>query len=201
MNVIFIRPVGFAANSYLLTEDGRTAVAIDPAQPRILSEAEKYGLTVETALLTHGHFDHIGGCAALKRAGARIGCLTEEAALATGNDNMGLEFGHPVPPFSVDFTFSDGEELAFSGIGFRVLATPGHTAGSCCLIVPAARLLFSGDTLFFGDTGRCDLPTGDEKSMKSSLKKLALLPDMKVYPGHGMPTTLGEEKQRGIIGL
>ena len=66
MQVYKIYPIGFAANSYLITADGKSAVAVDPAQPRILDEAKKRGLEVKYVLLTHGHFDHIGGCAALQ---------------------------------------------------------------------------------------------------------------------------------------
>lgn len=200
MQIITISPVGFAANTYLLTEDGVNAVAIDPAQPRILQEAERRGFCVQFALLTHGHFDHIGGCAALQAAGAKIGCLNAEKALALGNDNMGAEFGVKVPPFSVDFTFSDGEILDLCGIKLQALATAGHTAGSCCLRVGDA--LFTGDTLFAGDVGRTDLPTGSSAALRESLKKLARMEgDCTVYPGHGMKTSLDKERKYGYLQL
>ena len=127
MTIHKIYPEGFASNCYLLTADGKTAVAIDPAQPRILREAEARGLQVTFVLLTHGHFDHIGGCAALQSAGAKIGCSETEKPLALGKDNLGEAHGAPVPAFSVDFTVRGGEELRLCGIDFRVIATPGHT--------------------------------------------------------------------------
>ena len=68
MQIVKIAPRGFAANAYLLTEDGENAVVIDPAQPQVLAEAKRRGLCVKFALLTHGHFDHVGGCAALSAA-------------------------------------------------------------------------------------------------------------------------------------
>ena len=93
MQVIKIYPKGFASNTYLVTEDGKRAVAIDPAQPRVLKEAEKRGLNVEYVLLTHGHFDHTGGCAALQAQGAKVGCLEAEKPLATGEENLAAYFG------------------------------------------------------------------------------------------------------------
>ncbi len=197
MQIYPIRPVGFAANAYCLTEDGTNAVVIDPAQPSVLREAEKRGLFVRFALLTHGHFDHIGGCAALQERGAKIGCLRGEVSLARGRENMGEAFGVRVPPFSVDFTLSDGETVTLCGMEISVMGTPGHTAGSCCLLVGDA--LFSGDTLFCRDCGRTDLPTGSETALRESLRRLARLPNRTVYPGHGMPTTLQEEKLYGVL--
>ena len=88
INVIKIEPVGFASNSYLVTADGKNAVAIDPAQPRVLEEAVRRGLKIKYVLLTHGHFDHIGGCAALRCDGAKIGCLEEERETALGKNNL-----------------------------------------------------------------------------------------------------------------
>lgn len=195
MNKIYkIYPIGFAANSYLITADGKSAVAVDPAQPRILDEAKKRGLEVKYVLLTHGHFDHIGGCAALQAAGAKVGCLEAERALATGKNNLAEEFGVPMSAFTVDFTFRDGDQLDLCGIHVRVVATPGHTSGGACFI--AGDRLFTGDTLFAGDVGRTDLPTGSGAALTASLKKLyALEGDFVVCPGHGEDSTLSYERQ------
>lgn len=193
MKIYKIYPQGFASNCFLVTGDGKNAIAIDPAQPRVLDEAERHGLKIKYALLTHGHFDHIGGCAAVSEAGAKIGCLAAERELALGIANMGRAFGVRVPPFPVDFTFEDGDELDLCGVKLRVLATPGHTAGSCCLMTENA--LFTGDTLFAGDVGRTDLPTGDSATLKESLQKLAALEgDFTVYAGHGADSTLERER-------
>lgn len=193
MQVFKIYPQGFAANSYLLTQDEKTAVVIDPAQPRIADEAKRRGLTVTHVLLTHGHFDHIGGCAALQAEGAKVGCLAKEAPLALGKNNMADYFGGHVPPFSVDFTFGDGDILSLDGMQFLVIATPGHTAGGACFCV--GDHLFTGDTLFAGDIGRSDLPTGSGAQLTESVKKLyALQGDFTVCPGHGEDTTLEYER-------
>lgn len=193
MQVFKIYPQGFAANSYFLTQDEKTAVVIDPAQPRIADEAKRCGLTVTHVLLTHGHFDHIGGCAALQAEGAKVGCLAKEAPLALGKNNMADYFGGHVPPFSVDFTFGDGDILSLDGMQFLVIATPGHTAGGACFCV--GDHLFTGDTLFAGDIGRSDLPTGSGAQLTESVRKLyAIQGDFTVCPGHGEDTTLEYER-------
>lgn len=197
MHILPILPAGFAANCYLVYERETDVVAIDPATPEVAAEAERRGLKIKYGLLTHGHFDHIGGCAAIEALGAQIGCMDAERALALGKDNMGAEFGRIVPPFHVHFTFRGGEELAVCGMRFGVLATPGHTAGSCCFLTDEA--IFTGDTLMRRSFGRCDLPTGNTSAMKSSLARLANLENRTVYPGHGMPTTLEEEKKYGYL--
>lgn len=193
MQVFKIYPQGFAANSYFLTQDEKTAVVIDPAQPRIADEAKRRGLTVTHVLLTHGHFDHIGGCAALQAEGAKVGCLAKEAPLALGKNNMADYFGGHVPPFSVDFTFGDGDILSLDGMQFLVIATPGHTAGGACFCI--GDHLFTGDTLFAGDIGRSDLPTGSGAQLTESVRKLyAIQGDFTVCPGHGEDSTLEYER-------
>ncbi len=199
MQVFKIYPVGFASNSYLITTDGKTALCIDPAQPRILDEAKKRGLNVTHVLLTHGHFDHIGGVAVLQKAGAQAGCLAGEERLAL-NNNLADFFGEEeVEPFKIDFTVKDGEELELAGIKIKVISTAGHTAGGACYLIE--NNLFTGDTLFEGSVGRSDLPTGNGAELLKSVKRLyALAGDYKVYAGHGEDTTLeNERKYNGVI--
>ena len=200
MQVYKFNPYGFASNSYLLTEDGKSAVCIDPSQPRILREAKKLGLTVTHVLLTHGHFDHIGGIAALQEEGAKVGCLYGEERLAIA-DNLSdtLGEGLKIPPFFIDFTVKDGELLELADMQIKVIATPGHTAGSACYL--AGNCLFTGDTLFQGSVGRWDLPTGKFSSLEASVKKLyALEGDYTIYAGHGDDTTLeNERKYNGVV--
>ena len=194
MQVLKIYPKGFAANTYLLTEDGVHAVAVDPAQTRIADEAARRGLTVTHVLLTHGHFDHTGGCVALQAAGAKVGCTEAEKPLVLGSDNMASHFHAHVPAFCVDFTFRDGDVLQLCGMEIRVIATPGHTAGGATFLV--GDRLFTGDTLFAGDVGRTDLPTGSGAQLEASVRKLyALEGDFVVCPGHGEDTTLAYERR------
>lgn len=200
MQVYKIYPLGFASNTYFLTADGKNAVCVDPAQPRVADEAERLGLTVGYVLLTHGHFDHIGGAAALQGKGAKIGCLTGEERLAVA-DNLSDLFGDglEIDPFFVDFTVKNGEILEIAGMKIKAIATPGHTAGGACYLVE--NNLFTGDTLFHGSVGRCDLPTGNAAQLEESVKKLyALEGDYTVYAGHGDDTTLdAERKYNGAI--
>ena len=196
MKVHKIYPVGFAANSYLVTADGKTAIAIDPAQPRILQEAQKRGLTVEYVLLTHGHFDHIAGVGPLFKAGAIVGCAKEEVPLVLGEDNLAstLGGGLAIEPFEIGFTIEDGQMLELCGLTVQAIATPGHTAGGMCYLIEDK--LFTGDTLFEDGYGRCDLPTGDFSLLKKSLLKIfALSENYAIYTGHGGDSTL--EKERG----
>jgi len=194
MKIYKLLPHGFAANTYLLTENGRDAIAVDPAQETVAGEAARRGLTVKTVLLTHGHFDHIGGCAVLQKIGAKIGCLAGEEKLALGEGNAAAYFGYPpVQPFKVDFTFRGGEKLLLSGIGVDVIATPGHTSGGAVFMI--GEHLFTGDTLFYHSAGRTDLPTGSGAALRSSLKTLfALKGDFAVHPGHGEDTALSDER-------
>lgn len=193
MQIITVPAGILRANSYLLTQDGKNAVLIDCGGREPLAEAERRGLTVRAVLLTHGHFDHIGGCAALQAAGARIGCSRAEEALVSSPDNLAADMGIRVPPFRIDFTFEDGEVLDLCGMRFTVIATPGHTPGGVCFLAEDA--LFTGDTLFCESVGRTDFPGGSAAQLRESVRRLFALPgDLPVYPGHDEPTSLAHER-------
>ncbi|MBQ8885715.1 MAG: MBL fold metallo-hydrolase [Clostridia bacterium] len=200
MRVVKIYPKRFASNSYLVTADGVNAIAIDPSEPRVLDEAARAGLDVGLVLLTHGHFDHVGGVAAFKQRGAKVLCSKEEEPLV-GTEAVLLGYGEEERfHFSIDGTLSDAEGVDWFGLHIRCILTAGHTAGSACYLVSDAkdggRALFTGDTLFFGTVGRTDLPTGDGGLLMESLKKLAALEgDYPVYAGHDEDTTLEEERR------
>lgn len=182
------------ANAYLLTKDGKHAVLIDCGGEEVLREAEKLGLEVEAVLLTHGHFDHIGGCGAAQEKGIRIGCSAAEKILTeTPELNLSLQTGASVPPFKVDFTFEGGDVLSFAGISLKVISTPGHTEGGVCF--RAGDAVFSGDTLFRESIGRTDFPTGNRASLNVSIVKLlTVCEDCDIYPGHGPMTTGAHER-------
>ena len=183
-------PLGdYQTNCYLAWgENGDDCIVIDPgyAPEAVLSEAQKWGKRISAILLTHGHFDHVGGVRELMEA---TGCAVylHEAELS-------------LPPSITDGalcytdTYAEGSELRVADLTIRVLHTPGHTPGSVCLI--AENILFSGDTLFLQSMGRTDLPGGSTKDMVQSLKRLSdLEEDYRVLPGHGPSTTLSAEKQ------
>lgn len=196
-------PQGFSCNCYFLTADDQNFIAIDPGQLRFFEETKKGGMIFPYVLLTHGHFDHIRGCAALQAAGAKIGCLEGEEEIALHN-NLGEVYGDgPVPPFRIDFTFREGDRLDLCGISFDVIASPGHSKGGACFLVKAENhplyqpgILFTGDTLFAGSVGRTDGPTGSDAELQKSLKKLCSLKEnYKILPGHGPCSTLFEERR------
>lgn len=194
MKVIKVYPQGFASNSYILTADNKNAVVIDCAQPQVLDKCRQNGLEPKCVLLTHGHFDHVGGCGEFYKIGAHIYCSEPESKLIFSPENRGLFGGVYIPDFKIYKTLSDGEELNLCGIDIKVIYTPGHTAGGVTYLV--GDCLFTGDTLFCESIGRSDLPTGSAKSLYESVKKLyALSGDYKVYTGHEEDTTLDHERK------
>lgn len=191
---IYTVPAGMLrANSYIVTENGADAVLIDCGGAQPLAFARQKGLNIRSVLLTHGHFDHIAGCAELQAAGAQIGCAEAEKSLLTSPANLAAEMGVRIPAFSVDFTFQGCDELDLCGLKFTVLATPGHTPGGVCFLCGDS--LFTGDTLFCESVGRTDFPGGSTSQLRESVKKLLALPgNLTVYPGHDEPTTLEHER-------
>ncbi len=199
MQIITISPRGFGANTYAITLDGKTVLVIDPSQPRVESELIKRGLTPKYVLLTHCHFDHVGGVSALQQAGAKVVCSSEEKPLIGTTADLFELFGAPRIPFNVDETMNDGEIRELCGLRVKLILTPGHTQGSACYLIwdeDGQPYLFSGDTLFAGSIGRTDFPTGNVAQMRASLKKLAALDgDMPTFAGHNEETTLEHERK------
>lgn len=182
------------ANSYLLTEDGKNAVAIDCGDGSQLAEfAAAHGLQIQYLLLTHGHYDHIAGCPYLAERGISIGAAESELNVIASSANLATLFGTTLPEFPIAFTFRDGEILSLCGLKIEVIATPGHTVGGVCFRV--GNDLFTGDTLFFMSVGRTDFPTGDVQTLMRSIReRLFSLPkDCVVYPGHENKTTIAHE--------
>ena len=199
MQIITLSPRGFGANTYVLVGENNQAIVIDPAQTRVDSELIKLGVQVKYVLLTHCHFDHVGGAAVLQEAGAKILCSEEEKKLVGTDAELFSLIGEERTPYYVDDILKDGEERELCGISIKTIVTPGHTSGSCCYLVTekdGSKYLFTGDTLFAGSIGRTDFPTGDITQMRASLKKLcALAGDMPLYAGHNEPTTLDVERK------
>jgi glyoxylase-like metal-dependent hydrolase (beta-lactamase superfamily II) len=169
-------------------ENTRQALVIDPGPDagRIVSEAEKENLDIVTIVNTHGHGDHTAGNAKLKaRTGARV--FIHELD------------GDRYP--DADVLFSNEKNLQLGDIPIDVIHTPGHTPGGICL--HARGNLFTGDTLFVGDSGRTDLAGGDRPILGKSIRRLMELPDdTVVWPGHDYgpapSSTLGWEKRNNV---
>lgn len=190
-------------NAYVVYDkETRKAVIIDPAASpekikRVLCEKN---LTPEAVLLTHGHFDHMLAADTLRKEYHVPVCLLdiERTLLADPEKNCSATFFGTPYGISADELLTDGQILPYLDGQFTVIATPGHTEGSCCYYAKQEGVLFSGDTLFAGSVGRTDLPTGRAAALGSSIKeKLFSLPEETlVLPGHGDETTIQEEKQQ-----
>jgi hydroxyacylglutathione hydrolase len=178
-----------AANCFLVgNTETNEAVIIDPGFDReseaetIINEIERNEFEVKYIINTHGHPDHNGGNQIMKDYTKAPILIHEHDASLLSN-----------PP--ADRKLRDGDLIEVGSVRLRVIHTPGHSKGSIILL--GSDVVFSGDTLFAGSIGRYDLPGGSLNELVNSLKNsLLTLPDhVKVYPGHGPVSTIGEERR------
>ncbi len=186
-------------NAYILTS-GKKALLIDapPEGEKILQVLKLNKLELKYILITHGHTDHIASADFLKK---------ETSAEIIVNEGEMKMFQKPwnllvlrAKSFKPDILVSDGENIKIGTkkfVSLKVIHTPGHTQGSICFYEKKEKAVFTGDTLFYRTIGRTDFPGGNYKQLINSIKeKLFTLPEnTKVYPGHGRPTIIKEEKE------
>lgn len=184
-------------NCYVVWDDSRVAMVIDPADEaeKILSVIEAEKLSVAAIVLTHVHFDHLLAaetvCAATS-APLYVGRGDEDALSDPIRNLSGVFRMCPPVALKADKLLCDGDILPIGDTSFTVMETPGHTPGCICL--KGEGVLFAGDTLFYDSIGRVDFPGSDVSAMLTSLRRLATLPeDVTVYSGHGPATTIGRE--------
>ena len=194
MRILAWRVAPYDNGMYLLYDDRRDALLVDPSmgEGQALAAVRENGLRVVEIINTHGHPDHIFGNAAVKEATrARLAIHRADAyRLGPGRPPTTFE----IPPCDPDDLFDEGPLRYVTDLELAALHTPGHTEGSTCFYLEREGVLFSGDVLFKGSTGRWDLPGGDREQMERSLERVAALPpETKVYPGHGATTTIGRE--------
>ncbi|MDP8257040.1 MAG: MBL fold metallo-hydrolase [Candidatus Alcyoniella australis] len=183
-------------NTYLVGDlVSKRAVVIDPAGKveLILSKAREHDLNVEWIVNTHGHVDHIRRNLELQEAtGAKIAVHRLDAPLLNKSRWYMLPLAGRTrlspPP---DLLLDDGDMLKVGGLSFRVIHTPGHSAGSMCL--KHAKALFCGDLIFAGAFGRAE----DMRVLFNSIHEriFVLSDDIKLYPGHGPKTTIEAERK------
>ena len=182
------------------SEGKRHGILFDPADKGelIYDTLTKKGFVIDLILLTHGHFDHIGGVNEVKNlSGAKVGCHEKELAMCKDPFlNLSNDYGMNLK-IVPDILYKDGDIIEAAGLICKVLYTPGHTSGGCCYYFEDDGLVVAGDTLFEESVGRTDFPTGSTSELIRSIKdKLFTLPDdTLVYPGHGEMTSIGHEKE------
>lgn len=193
----------FAENTLVVADaEAGEAILVDPGGEldRVLALLEP-GWRVTRVFLTHGHIDHVAGAGeAVRRLG--VPCQLHEGdvrwleALPAQAEMFGFEGLEAPPP--VAHRHEDGEALVVGRYAGRVLHTPGHSLGSCCLSFEEARTAIVGDTLFAGSVGRTDLPGGDFEALARSIREklFTLGDDVRFHPGHGPSALLGAERRR-----
>jgi glyoxylase-like metal-dependent hydrolase (beta-lactamase superfamily II) len=199
-----ILPVGMlACNCSIVGDEGTgEAIVIDPGDEieRVQEVLARHKLRAKYIVVTHAHIDHVGGLAELKYAtGAPV--LMHQRDLPLYQDlAVQAEWLGVLPPgiVNVDQFLKEGDALRFGSHVLEVLHTPGHSPGSLSLHLPGEQQkIFSGDTLFQGSIGRTDLWGGSyEEILRSIHHRLLIFPDeTPVFPGHGPPTVIGEERE------
>ena len=190
-----------SVNCYIVAcEKSREGIVVDPGGDveLIVTLVQKHNLKIHTIINTHGHFDHIGGNRhALAAFGARLLIHQADAPMLARSAEVARKYGlQGENSPEADAFLADGMDVFFGECRLKVLYTPGHTMGGCCLYFEAEGKVITGDTLFADSIGRTDLPGGSHEQLLESIRtKLFTLPDDVIaYPGHGPETTIGHEK-------
>lgn len=193
----------YQTNCYILRESKQASdcLLIDAGlEPKQLVEfLQAHKLNPVGLILTHGHIDHVGGIAILRKKFPNIKVYIhklDEAMLTNTVSNLSALIDRPFTAGCADFCVEQGDVIEVAGIRLQVLHTPGHTPGGICLYSKESHIVFTDDTLFTQSIGRTDFPGGNMAELIKSIKeKLLVLPDNTVvYPGHGPATTIGREK-------
>jgi len=188
--------VGHDSNIYLIDNELLVDTGTGVFFPQMKEEILNLGIDpkkIKMIVNTHCHFDHTGADKKFRDfLKAKIAIhKADKKALETGDGTLAEMFGQTPRAITVDKTLKDGSKIKTKNFTFEVISTPGHTPGSICLYERDKGILISGDTLFADGVGRTDLPGGDKKAMKKSIKRLSELKIKYLLPGHGMPKMSG----------
>lgn len=203
MKFEIIPVTGYMQNCTIIWDENTLdAVIVDPGgeADKLIAEIVKRGLNLTKVLLTHGHFDHVGGAAAVSQhfSVPIYGPQKEDAFLIEGLSTQAQMFGvEESPSFTPDRWLEEGDEVTCGAIKFAVLHCPGHTPGHIIFVNHDDKLISMGDVLFKGGVGRSDFPRGDHQALIASImqKVLPLGDDYKFIPGHGPMSILEYERQ------
>ena len=179
-------------NCYLLLDEDSGAMAVIDPGDDIADSLRHFcvdnGWDLRAVFLTHGHYDHVGGVAALRKKFPDIPVYLHPADAE--KDSRLLPTSH-LGPLTL---WREGDVVTLGSLQVEVLHTPGHSGGSVVLL--AEDVMLCGDTLFAGSMGRTDFPGGSDEQMRASLKRLGELEgELRVFPGHGAFTTLEREQE------
>lgn len=194
MRILQWRVPPYDNGTYIVVDDRRDALLIDPAmgESLVIEAVKQHGLHLVEILNTHGHPDHIYGNAAVKEATKARLAIHRLDAYRLGPERPATTM--QIPPCAADDLFDEGALSYVADLKVTAIHTPGHTEGSTCFHFEREKVLFSGDVIFQGSTGRWDLPGGDREQMERSLERVMTLPPATaVYPGHGAVTTIADE--------
>ena len=197
MKIDWVTVGPFQENSYLIVdEQSRRAVLVDPGDEasRIIGMVRDAGVTPEAIWLTHAHLDHVGAIAAIKREWKLPVFLhNDDLVIYRRASQSAVRYGFTMEqPPEPDHSLADGDALNVGALRFTVRHTPGHAPGH--VVFHGEGAMFGGDLLFAGSIGRTDLPLSNPDDMETSLALVATFDrDTVVYPGHGPPTSIGNE--------
>ena len=186
-------------NCYIMQdEETKEAICIDPGGSieKIIEMLKILNAKIKYIYLTHSHMDHIEKAQELKNTYGGEILISRKGAENINNPKINLSSMSGVELFTtVDSRVDDKDILHVGKLEFEVILTPGHTDDGTSLYCKEEGIVFTGDTLMYMGYGRTDFPTGNLRELKKSLKKLFALPENTfVYPGHGIATTIGDEK-------